>query len=302
MVGQKCRAITGKKLTLGILLREDWPVTTGKRDMFKLDPEQSYMMPAHFGPRYTGEKSSGWYRDVTMMVVAYRTDREKLAAHLPAPFAVAEDAVVTVAYARNKQVDWLAGRGYNLLAVNASVVYQGEQDQLTGSYTLVMWENLTDPILRGRELHGIPKIYADISDHHIIGDDWHCSASHFGNAIVDMAIGNLTALSAEEIAAGREAQQGVDNPMGWRYLPAIGGFGAAGVNEATTFPSDTVYTEAMLGEGAVHWNQLSWEQNPTQFHIVNALADLPVLDYLPALVTRGSANLAVTDRWPRGLR
>ena len=38
--------------------------------MFRFDPDQSYMMPAHFGPRPMGENSSGWYHDVTMMVVS----------------------------------------------------------------------------------------------------------------------------------------------------------------------------------------------------------------------------------------
>ena len=46
---------------------------------------------------------------------------------------------------------------------------------------------------------------------------------------------------------------------------------------------------------------LTWEQNPTQYHIVNALADLPVLAYLPAMVTTGSTNLFVPDRMPRVL-
>ena len=47
--------------------------------MFKTDPRRSYMMPAHFGAKYMGSKTSGWYRDVTMMVVPYLTDRDQLA-------------------------------------------------------------------------------------------------------------------------------------------------------------------------------------------------------------------------------
>ena len=51
--------------------------------MFKPDPNASYMMPAHFGPSTLDQRASGWYRDVTMMVVSFVTDREKLAAYLP---------------------------------------------------------------------------------------------------------------------------------------------------------------------------------------------------------------------------
>lgn len=269
--------------------------------MFTLDPMQSYMMPAHFGPRYIGEKTSGWYHDVTMMVVSYITDRDQLAAYLPEPYEVAEQAVISVVYACNKKVDWLAGHGYNLLGVNASVVYKGDKEQLAGSYALVLWENLTDPILVGREVQGIPKIYADIPEHSIIEDTWRCNASHFGHKIVDMSIQNLRPVTAQEIAAQQQAEQGKDNPMTWRYLPAAGGFGPPAINEVVTYPSESTYTEVLIGEGTVDWQQLAWEQNPTQFHIVNALAGLPVLQHLPALVTRGSTNLSIPERWTRTL-
>ena len=269
--------------------------------MFKFDAQASYMMPAHFGPRPTSAKSSGWYRDVTLMVVPFLTDREKLGAYLPEPYEVAEDAVVTVTYARNKQVDWLAGHGYNLLGVSAAVVFKGEKETLTGSYTLVMWENLTDPILTGRELQGIPKIYADIQDHSVIEGQWHTSASHFGHKILDMSVSGLRTPNAEEIKAYGQATEGKDNPLAWRYLPGISGIGQS-VSEPTTFPSETTLTEAQVGEGRVDWEHLCWEQNPTQFHIVNALADLPVLAWLPAIVAKGSTNLILPQRLPRAIR
>lgn len=269
--------------------------------MFEFDPHSSYMMPAHFGPRQFSPRSSGWYRDVTAMVVPYLTERDKLAAHLPAPFEVARDAVVTVTYACNRQVDWLAGHGYNLLAVSAAAVFRGEQETLEGNYTLVMWENLADPILTGRELQGIPKIYADIPDHSVIDGEWRASASHFGHKIVDMVIRDLREPAPEEIAAHVLAVEGRDNPMAWRYFPGVSGFGQS-ISEPTTFPSENRLTQALVGQGSVHWQQLSWEQNPTQFHIVNALADLPVLAYLPAMVTKGSTNLILPERLPRVIR
>ena len=269
--------------------------------MFKLDPRQSYMMPAHFGPRQFSPRSSGWYRDVTSITVAFLTDREQLAAYLPTPFVVAEEAIVTVTYACNRQVDWLAGHGYNLVAVNAASVFQGEQETLSGNYTLVMWENLADPILTGRELQGIPKIYADIADHSVIGDEWHSSASHFGHKILDISASKLRDPSLEEIEAYALASAGKDNPMAWRYFPGISGFGQS-VSEPTTFPSENILKETLVGEGRVDWQRLTWEQNPTQFHIVNALADLPVRAWLPAVVAKGSTNLILPERLPRAIR
>ncbi|MEH6586134.1 MAG: acetoacetate decarboxylase family protein [Halioglobus sp.] len=269
--------------------------------MFKLEPHGSYMMPAHFGPRPFSPKSSGWYRDVTTMTVAFVTEREALAAYLPAPYRVADVPVVTITYACNRQVDWLAGHGYNLVAINAAAVFEGEEETMEGNYCLVIWEDLTDPILTGRELQGIPKIYADIIDHSVIDGSWHTSAGHFGHKFLDLDICELREPTAEEITSEMEARAGKDNPMAWRYMPAIGGFGHA-LNETTTFPSENVIHEAWVGEGSASWQHLTWEQNPTQFHIVNALADLPVISWLPSMVTKGATNLVVRDRLPRQIR
>ena len=268
--------------------------------MFEFEPDGSYMMPAHFGPRPVSPKSSGWYRDVSMMVIPFITDRDRLAAYLPEPYEVADQAVVTVTYARNRQVDWLAGHGYNLIGVSAAAVYRSENETLAGNYALVMWENLADPILTGRELQGIPKIFADIEDHSVTGEGWSTGASHFGHRILDMSVAGLREPKTEEIEAYATANEGKDNPMALRYFPGISGFGHS-VIEPTTFPSETTLSEVMVGEGKLDWNHLSWEQNPTQFHIVNALAALPVLAYLPAMVAKGSTNLILPDRLPRAL-
>ena len=268
--------------------------------MFEFDPIARYMMPAHFGVPVLKQQPTGWYRDVTTMNVQYLTDRKQLQALLPTPFRVADEALVTVTYACSKKVDWLAGRGYNLISVNAAVVFEGDQEVLEGSFALVVWENLADPILSGREMTGIPKIFADIDDHTISDGAWHCRASHFGSAIVDLSICNLTTPTAEQIAAAQAEKEGKDNPMAWRYIPAVGGFGAA-LSEPTIYPSENVITEAQIGEGRIEWHRLTWEQNPTQFHIVNKLADLPILEYRPAIVTKGSTNLLLPERWPRAL-
>lgn len=266
--------------------------------MFELDPHASYMMPAHFGPRPLSPKSSGWYRDVTSMVFSFVTDPEALAAYLPKPWRVAEEAVVTITYACNREVDWLAGHGYNLVAVSAAAVFDGEHDPMAGQYCLVMWENLADPILTGRELQGIPKLYADIEDHAVVGGDWRTAVSHFGHKFLDLSVSGLRAPTGEEVLASEAAREGKDNPMAWRYMPGISGFGTA-LAEPTTFPSENIIDEAWVGEGQVRWEELTWEQNPTQFHIVNALAGLPVLSWMPALVAKGSTNLIIPERLPR---
>ncbi|ACL01962.1 Acetoacetate decarboxylase [Desulfatibacillum aliphaticivorans] len=268
--------------------------------MFKFDPYQQYMMPAHFGPR-NRKAPSGWYHNVTSMVVSYRTDREKLSAYLPEPFEVAEDPIITIVYSCNKEVDWLAGHGYNLIGVNASVVFNGAVDRLEGFYTLVMWENLADPILTGREVQGIPKIYADIPDHSVIGGVFRAKASHFSSPIMEMSITDLYYPSLAELKERQDFMEGRDNWMGWKYIANPDGFGSM-VSEPTLFPAETKYKALQMGTGSINWESLTWEQNPTQYHIVNALAELPIVEYLPAIVTQGSTNLAVEGVPVRALK
>ena len=266
--------------------------------MFTFDHNARYQMPPHFGPRPQPDNSTFRYNDLTMMVLPFLTERESLAAYLPPPFEVAENPVVTVTYCCNRDVDFLAGRGYNMVSVNAAVVFNGEREQLQGTFSLVIWENLTDPILIGRELQGIPKIYADIQGHSVVGGRWHTSASHFGNKIVDLAISDLRDPTAAEGKIYGQVTEARDNPMGWRFLPGVGGVGE-GISEFTTFPSETVLTEVQIGQGKIDWHYLTWEQNPTQYHIVNALAGLPVVAELPSMIAKGSANLRVPNRETR---
>ncbi|MCJ1472618.1 hypothetical protein MMC13_001267 [Lambiella insularis] len=61
-------------------------------------------------------------------------------------------------------LDWLAGGGYEVLGLHIHGVQYTTQDGevLNGSYCPVMFENLPDPILSGREELGFPKVYSDI--------------------------------------------------------------------------------------------------------------------------------------------
>ena len=128
-----------------------------------------------------------------------------------------------------------------------------------------------------------------------------CSASHFDNKIVDLCAEKFVEVPADEVSAAMRAQAGKEHPLTWRYLPAVGGFGAPSLSEVVTFPSENIFDSVMVGEGSVTWNTLTWEENPTQFHIVNTMERLPVVEYLPAILTRGRTNLVLPENWTRSL-
>ena len=64
-----------------------------------------------------------------------------------------------------KNLPWLAGGSYDLLGFYFHDVQYTTRsgETLHGSYCPVMFENLTDPILSGREELGLPKVFSDIS-------------------------------------------------------------------------------------------------------------------------------------------
>lgn len=265
--------------------------------MFKPDDGRRYMNPFQFGPRPA--KGSARYNDVISMNISYLTDSDLLSQYIHAPFELNGDPVVSVSYSMNREVEWLAGHSYNIIGVNVPVFFNGEVDKLRGGHPLVLWENLTDPILTGRENEGIPKIYADIEDHSIMNGVWRTSASHYGHKIVDMKVWDLEEVSEEGLQAMRQQSEG-GNWMGWKYIPPTGDGPA--VNHPTLFPTSGNQKAAWRGKGEIAWNTLTWEQNPTQFHIVNALAELPVLEIRSAMVTKSSTDLRPAKNPPRMLR
>ena len=85
--------------------------------MFEFDQNARYTMPAHFGARQFEPGATGWYHDVTALSLSYVTDRDRLAAYLPEPFEVGAEPIVNVFYAQNRDIDWLAGHGYNMIGI-----------------------------------------------------------------------------------------------------------------------------------------------------------------------------------------
>ena len=81
-----------------------------------------YLMPTHFGPMAgprQGPDGAGFAcRDnprTTSYSVSFLTNAEQLEALLPEGFALHGEPVVTVDQTHMKEIEWLAGRGYNVM-------------------------------------------------------------------------------------------------------------------------------------------------------------------------------------------
>ena len=136
---------------------------------YELLDNRLYMMPTHFGPqpgiRQTPE--GGRFLDrghmtVTRHSVPFLTRADQLEALCPPGFSVNGDPVITIDFVVQANIPWLAGRGYNIVNVRFPATFSGARDQVDGQFMAVLWENMAEPILSGREQLGFSKIFADI--------------------------------------------------------------------------------------------------------------------------------------------
>ncbi|MAE64036.1 MAG: hypothetical protein CMJ18_07150 [Phycisphaeraceae bacterium] len=269
---------------------------------YPLDPEYPYTMPtvSVFRDPRPWDQGGMRYGRTTAFTVTFRTETDAASRLLPAPFRLDGDAQVSVSIVQCEDVDWLAGRAYNLIGVDVAAVFDGQVDQdVHGVFCVVMWENMTEPILGGRDHSGVPKVYADIPNLLRHGEACRGSASHFGYPILETAARDLAPLSAARRAELEQAKRD-GNWMNLKYFPNATNTGPD-VCYACTYPSSGSCPAAWEGAGEIRFFQSSFEKNPTQHVLINLLANLPVLEVCLARIVVWEPFMAL-DREPRILR
>lgn len=247
-----------------------------------------YRMPVHFGamggPRQAPDGRrfdwSGAERDVSS--VTFVSDPARIAALLPPGFRVRNPATVTVDVQRLRKLPWLAGRGYNTLGVKFAAEYRSASGAVAGSFLAVLWENLADPIISGREELGFNKLYAEIPGPRYVGRSLVHEAGWLGHRFFEMRIDDL-------VPAPASAAPAPALPMlHYKYIPRTQDWGEADVAYATMTPVNHAASvhDRQSGTGSVRFLKSDWEELPTLFHIVNLLAGLPVLEVVAAGTVR----------------
>ena len=272
---------------------------------YPLDPKKMYYMPTHFGPR-TGPRQGPDGRKFECIdnplgsaySVSFLTNAQQLEAFLPPGFALDGEPVVSVFSNHMTEIEWLAGRGYNVLGVSFPVRFAGERDRVRGSFLTVLWENLTDPILTGREEIGFSKIYCELPPPTQLHGEYHLIASWLGFKFLDIHLSNLRELSAEEIQA-RQANSTSDGTLHYKYMPRTGEWGSADIAYPVLTPaanSNQRILEQRVGSGRIQFHQARWEDLPTQYNIVNAFAELEILEYRGASLTKTIGGKDISDQ------
>jgi len=88
---------------------------------------------------------------------------------------------VSVSFAYHTKLEWLGYNGYNIGCVSVPAKFKGKKYTLT----LVMWEDLVDPILTGREELGIQKLFINIPEPVWDGNTVTCTLDRYGVPVAE---------------------------------------------------------------------------------------------------------------------
>ena len=257
---------------------------------YKFRPDQSYLMPTNFGPANSFDVFH--YTELYTFGISYTTDKDAIAALLPEILEPGDQPWVRVTCQTCRGVSFLAGGGYNLVSITVPVTFDGEQDHISGVYCIAIWESNTICCILGRELWGVGKLYADIPDPWINGQNRSFYASENGTKLFHAKIENLR--ESGNTAGPARPQVTPINLLGWKFIPKPNGKGSD-LSAACLIPISTITEETLVGEGSIDFNETNWDMAPVSAHIVNGLRTLPVREYLPAFVTKGSQDLLVFE-------
>jgi acetoacetate decarboxylase len=162
--------------------REDEETELGR---FKFEEDHRYMMPAHFG-RMKYVTSTTTYRDVTNLVVQYRTERDAIEPYVPEALEIT-DPTLTVAFVMNRGVEWMAG-GVQPGGCQRPRALRRRGRPCGGRLLPGRLGEQGGPIIAGREATGIPKIGATIEEARHLGGHWMAEAAYEGNTFLEMSL------------------------------------------------------------------------------------------------------------------
>ena len=267
---------------------------------YRFLPGQIYRMPTHFGPA-PGPRQlpSDLARDAKTspqrlsISASFLTDPKALEAHTPEGFSLHGDPVVSVEFHYMNGIDWLAGRGYTMIHVGWPVQFTGRRDRALGKFLAVVWENLADPIISGRDEIGHPKLYAEIEPPRFWDATYHCCAQWMGFRFLELKVSGIENKTEIEEAPAS------DGTLMLKYLPQTGAWGDAAQMQVTLTPAadpDRRVLSHQSGNAELRFHSATWSDLPTMAHVTNALAALPIEVMRAAKIVRSQGGKTYRDQ------
>lgn len=267
---------------------------------YLFDPRRTYRMPTHFGPSLGPRQGSGGRRYECrtgprqfIVEAAFEADASQLAELLPPRFEPLLPAQIVFSFVYMTEIEWLAGRGYNTFGARFPVRFAGEQGEVRGEFLAILWENRPEPIITGREELGFSKLYCELPELTRTDDSIHCRASWETTTFATL---DLSGLAAGAPAPGLEGSAGL---MHYKYIPRTGEWGKADAEYPVLSPAGApnfVLEHCERGTGSIHFQAAPWEQLPTLFNEVSALAQLRIGPCLWAQALRAHGFKDLSDQ------
>ncbi len=206
-------------------------------------------------------------------------------------------ATASFVMTRRDNVAWLGGKDYTSFGLYVHGVQYVKKDGsvINGTYLPVLFENLSDAIVLGREELGMPKVFCDIETSRQ-GHSYSVEASWGGATFARIELDDLSEdddPSAEDGTLGGEADDGI---LTYRYIPAVGEPGKADAEYACVMPHDEgakiqkapVKAVSRTTRASIKIHAQDWEILPTLHHITSVLAEIPIYSILGAKVVEGT--------------
>jgi hypothetical protein len=273
------------------------PTTFAPRDRTENAAGLYHRMPVGFGPfpgprqiPHPGRREPSTSRR-TVASVTYLTERDAIRELLPPCFAPGADPTVTVEIQKLENLDWLAGRGYSTLGVKFPAVFAAAAGDVEGDFLAVLWENLADPIISGREELGFAKLWCDIDETASGDNEKKYSGSWLGHHFAELELTGL-----REATGPAPARRPL---LHYKYIPKTGCPGEADAAYAVMTPAENphlVVDRRLAGEGRFKFRESGWEDLPTLFHIVNPLSRLPLKEFRAASLVCSHGGKDLSDQ------
>jgi hypothetical protein len=283
------------------------------------DPTTRFRSPFGFGPspgprRPLGLKSSDseiqslrqskpeTYETISIRFKSSRTYLENL---LPAGFAFTSPGTLAYASMSCTTLDgmtWLAGGGYSHCGLYIHGVNYTKRDgsKIFGTFLAVLFENLADPIITGREELGMPKLFCDIVAR-VEGDAASISLAWRGAQFGEIKVSGLSTPPLPPATNGEPAQRMPGPPppppeqgqFAHRYVPTVGQPGKVDADYAVFIPnpkpvSDDAKPQTLTtATASASFEARDWQSLPTIHHVAKGLAEMPIYGVEEAKVVKG---------------
>lgn len=266
-------------------------------------PENRYRMPTHFGPSLGPRQGVGGRRysntetpRALSAQARFEVDKQYIEKLMPPGFKVREPYSLSITFEYITDVEWLAGRGYNTFGVSTPATYTGEKEVIHGNLLLILWENMADPIVTGREELGYAKMFCDIHPPKSIENNLVCRASWDGWEFACLEINKLKPILSQNLPA----QPPSEGTLHYKYIPKTGVAGDSDASYAVLTPPEwpnmKCESPRQAASAVIKFHNSTWEQLPTLVNIVNTFAAIEYGPLMSATVMELKGGKDLSDQ------